>query len=49
MFGNKENEIKEYLIGVPPHRYQAKVLKYPQTKKTSCFLSKIHGIFILGV
>ncbi len=29
MFGNKENEIKEYLIGVPPHVHQAMILKHP--------------------
>ncbi|PDZ74489.1 hypothetical protein CN568_26465 [Bacillus pseudomycoides] len=32
-----------------PHRYQVKKLIMPQNEKISCFLSKIHVIFILRV
>ncbi|SCA96835.1 Protein of unknown function [Bacillus mycoides] len=33
------------VLGVPPHRYQAKRTSYPQTINTS----KMHKNFVLGV
>ncbi|WP_218923057.1 hypothetical protein, partial [Bacillus pseudomycoides] len=36
------------LIGVPPHRYQAKILKYPQNKNFVFFTAPRFIFIILG-